>query len=656
MFNMLRFILAGTSSFALSSAALAGTLAEDAKAFGTREAVSDIAINKSGTKVAMLAAGPGTQTRIDLADVNSGQIVNLTKSEGNPQAFRSCEFDGDAYLVCYHSGVEPYDKYLFNFSGLVAIATDGSKMRSLREKSLNNIYISGADGAVVDWLPDDDGAVLLARYRSEQFSTGTLLGSGRSGVSVDRVDLGNLKFTTVQQPRQGATNFMTDGRGNIRFYWLDPTDRFGQITGETKFRYRTRNSNDWKEFGVVDKAGNGPLPVAVDPATDSAYVLERTNGRDALYSVKLDGSMARTLIASNPAVDIDSVIRLGPGDKVIGYSFADDRRQNVYFDPEYARLQRSLAKAIPNLPLIDFVGATPDGNKIIVLASGDTHAGTFYLFDKSSKHLSELAKVRPELGDRALAPVKPIQIPAADGVQIPAYLTLPPGHPGGKLPAIVMPHGGPEARDEWRFDWLPQFLAARGFAVIQPNFRGSAGYGEQWLAQNGFKNWRTSIGDVNSAGKYLIDQGIADPDRLAILGWSYGGYAALQSSVVAPDLYKAIVAIAPVTDLTMIKEEARDFADYRFMKDYVGSGPHVAEGSPLRRAAEIKSPVLLVHGDHDVNVSVPQSDRMAAALKSAGKQVEYLRFDRLDHYLDDSNARIQMLTKIGQFLEATLSK
>jgi dipeptidyl aminopeptidase/acylaminoacyl peptidase len=262
--------------------------------------------------------------------------------------------------------------------------------------------------------------------------------------------------------------------------------------------------------------------------------------------------------------------------------------------------------------------------------------------------------VRPELEGRALAPVKPVTIAAPDGVSIPAYLTLPPGKAAKGLPAVVLPHGGPSARDEWGFDWLAQFLAARGYAVLQPQYRGSAGFGDAWLNQNGFKNWRTSIGDVTASAKWLVSQGIADPNKLAILGWSYGGYAALQSAVVEPSLYKAVVAVAPVTDLQMAKDEARNFANFYLVEKEIGSGPHVAEGSPLRHAAEIQAPVLLIHGMMDNVVRVAESKAMDQALRGAGKQSELLTFKGLDHQLNDSDARTQMLTKIGELLDRTI--
>jgi dipeptidyl aminopeptidase/acylaminoacyl peptidase len=291
---------------------------------------------------------------------------------------------------------------------------------------------------------------------------------------------------------------------------------------------------------------------------------------------------------------------------------------------------------------------------LLILARGDADPGSYYYYDKISHHLDEVERVRPALEGRTLASVRTISVKASDGVQIPAYLTLPPGSSGKNLPAVVLPHGGPSSRDAWGFDWLAQFLAARGYAVIQPNYRGSAGYGDQWMGSNGFQNWRTAINDVTDSARYLVTQGIADPKRLAIVGWSYGGYAALQSAAVEPTLYKAAVAIAPVTDLAMLKEEAEHYTNSRLVNDFVGSGPHVVQGSPLQRASEIKIPVLMFHGDMDLNVGIAESDKMVAALRADGDDASLVRFKGLDHQLDDSDARIEMLTKIGQFLERTI--
>jgi dipeptidyl aminopeptidase/acylaminoacyl peptidase len=247
-----------------------------------------------------------------------------------------------------------------------------------------------------------------------------------------------------------------------------------------------------------------------------------------------------------------------------------------------------------------------------------------------------------------------VTYPAADGTQIPAYLTLPPGSDGRNLPAIVLPHGGPSARDEWGFDWLPQYLAQLGYAVLQPNYRGSAGYGEQWLQQNGFRSWRTSIGDITAGARWLVQQGVADRSRMAIVGWSYGGYAALQSGATEPDLFKAIVAIAPVTDLQQLKDDFRGFTSARNIAEEIGEGPHIREGSPLPNAARITAPVLLFHGDRDFNVLVGHSRRMDAALHEAGRRSELVVFPNLEHDLASNDARRQMLERIRTFLAANL--
>ena len=161
--------------------------------------------------------------------------------------------------------------------------------------------------------------------------------------------------------------------------------------------------------------------------------------------------------------------------------------------------------------------------------------------------------------------------------------------------------------------------------------------------------------DLNDALAWAAKQGIADPKRMAIVGWSYGGYAALLSAIIEPSLFKAVVAIAPVTDLGMLKEDSRDYTNSLIVSDEVGSGPHVAEASPLRRADAIQAPVLLIHGDMDFNVNVRHSKQMAAALKSAGKRVDYLEFKGLDHQLDDSDVRVLMLAKMGKLLDDTIS-
>jgi len=420
--------------------------------------------------------------------------------------------------------------------------------------------------------------------------------------------------------------------------------------------YRTPDGGRWRPLGDYDTlTGEGQSPLAVDPTLNAAYVLRKLEGRRALYRVLLDGSEASALVHANAQVDIDDVVRVGRGTRVIGVTFADAARRKVYFDPDFAQLARTLGRAIPNLPLIDFVETSLDGGRILVHGGSDADPGRYFVYDRSTRSLNEIMLDRPQLENVRLAAVRSITYPASDGVQIPAYLTLPAGGDGRNLPAVLLPHGGPGARDEWGFDWLAQYLVHQGYAVLQPNYRGSAGYGDDWLQRNGFRSWRTSIGDIASGARWLAAQGIADPRRTAILGWSYGGYAALQSGVVEPGLFKAIVAIAPVTDLQQVKDDVRMFTIRRNVAEYIGSGPHIAEGSPLRHAERIAAPVLLFHGDRDVNVPIVHSRRMDQALREAGKRSELVLFPGLEHDLADSEARSRMLRRIGAFLEAELA-
>ena len=635
-----------------------GNLAEQAKAFGSRENVQAMAMSPSGTKVAMLAAGPGSVTVLQVADLTNGHITNLTKSEGRPQYLRWCDFAGETRLVCRHSGIESISGQLLGFGRLFTIKTDGQDMKELGQRSSDrDRYMRQFDGSVVDWLRGQNGAVLMQRaYVPEVGTTGHLISRTKEGLGVDRLDLETLQSSQVEPPRDGVESYLTDGRANVRLQTIPNFDRnSGNLTGKMQIKYRTAGARDWRDLGMYDvQTGQGIYPLEIDADTDSLYALKKLNGRDALYRIKLDSGRAETLIASEKEVDIDGVVRLGTGLRVVGYTFADDRRRTVYFDPELSALQKALAKAVPNQPVIDFQGASADGQKLLILVSGDTNPGTFYRFDRATKQLAEIGPIQPDLQQRPLATVKSIRVTAADGASIPAYLTLPARGTGKNLGAVVMPHGGPSARDEWGFDWLAQFLAARGYAVIQPNYRGSAGYGQDWLNENGFRGWRTSIGDVTASAKYLVSQGIADPNRLAIMGWSYGGYAALQSVATEPSLYKAAIAIAPVTDLDQLRKDASGYTNERIVKDFVGTGVHLSEGSPLWNVSAIRVPVLLAHGDQDANVAIGQSERMNAALKSSGKPVEFLRFAGLDHQLDDSNARVQLLTRVGTLLHQTI--
>ena len=632
-------------------------LASDAKAFGARDAVIAPDLSADGSQVVYITPATGRKSVAVKGNLDTGQFSTVASSDGDPEILRWCNFVSSTRSVCQITGTVKNNLFeLLGFSRLVSLSNDGTDAKLLGQTdSFYDAWIRQVDAQVVDWLDGTDGKVLIERqYVPEEGKIGTRFVRTKVGLGVDRIDTRNLTSDSVEQPHDEVSGYMSDGRGHVRLMEMPETTTpsSGTLTGRVRYLYRPADSRDWKTLGTSDTKDFQPL--AIDAEANRLYALKKKDGRFALYGINLGGSLAETLVAENPRVDIDDVVRFGDGQRVIGYTYVEDKRTTVYFDPEFKALAESLSRVLPQLPLVGFVDSSHDGRKLLIHAGSDSDPGRYYVFDRDKKALTPAMIDRPELEGRTLASVKPITITAADGTAIPAYLTLPPGKPAKGLPAVVLPHGGPSSRDEWGFSWLAQFLAARGYAVLQPQYRGSAGFGDTWLNDNGFKNWRTSIGDITTSTKWLAAQGIADPDRTAILGWSYGGYAALQSAATEPSLYKAVIAIAPVTDLAMLKNDFRDFTIKEIVEKEVGSGPHVAEGSPLRHAADIRVPVLLVHGDLDTNVKIAHSEKMDAALKAAGKQSELLTFKGLNHQLDDSDARTQMLTRIGELLERTI--
>ncbi|HET9397380.1 MAG TPA: alpha/beta fold hydrolase [Sphingomicrobium sp.] len=649
-------LLAGTASGALGEVM---PLDQAAKRFGIRESAKQADLSPSGRKIVYLAAGAGAQTIAKVYDLDTKKTVSLIASSGNPETLRWCEFATETQLICRYSGNAEVEGVLLGFSRLATLSLVGKDVRSLGSKRAGyDMYIRQNDGAVLDWLPDAEGSVLMSRtYVPKVEERATNIKDERLGLGVDRVELATLRSRPVEEPRRQASHYMTDGRGNVRIMGEAESDNVGQLKGITTFRFRKAGKREWERLGAYNSQDDvGMWPVAIEQSTDSVYILEDLNGRDALYRMPLDGSGAKTLIAKNDYVDIDGVVRIDRGLPVIGYSYTDDRGRTVYFDPEFKKLASALGRALPQTPMIEFAAASRDAKTLLVHASSDTDPGAYYVLNRTTKQMEPVLLSRELVQPDQLAPVKSISYPAADGKMIPAYLTMSKDGPAKGRPAVILPHGGPSSRDSWGFDWLAQFLAARGYAVIQPNYRGSAGYGDEFLGENAFRDWKTAMSDISDSGKYLVAQGIADPGKLAILGWSYGGYAALQSASLEPDRYKAVIAIAPVTDLAMLKRDYYEFTSSKLARETIGSGEHLKPGSPLQNASRIKAPVLLVHGDMDINVRSRHSAEMAEALREARRPVEFVRHKELDHYLDDSNARTEMLIKIGQLLDRTIGK
>jgi acetyl esterase/lipase len=635
-----------------------------AKAFGARPRVEYVSLSPDGLSVAYVAATTGQGSVVYVQSLAKGATLAtkpILGASGKPERLGGCDWVSNQRLVCVIYGVVANGLLLepVEVSRLIAINTDGTQMQLLSTR--DNYFTRGfqlGGGNIVDWLPDEDGAVLMTRVYLPDDHTGSHIGSSKRGIAIDRVDTQTLAARTIEQPSDDAVAYISDGRGIIRI--MGVKSRRGAMggydSGNIAYYYRKADSRDWLPMGeAVGEELNGFRPVAVDHDANLAYGYKKLDGRLALYTVALDGSLKEELVYARPDVDVGGLNRIGRRHRVVGVSYADDFSHYHFLDPDFEKLLASLAKALPGQPSLRVTDSSMDEGKLLIRAGSDKDPGVYYLFDKKLRQLETLLAVRADLEGVKLASVKPVHYQAADGTMIPGYLTLPPGVESPKdLPAIVMPHGGPSARDYWGFDWLAQFYASRGYAVLQPNFRGSKGYGDDFFKQNGFRSWPTAIGDVLDAGKWLVAQGIASPDKLAVVGWSYGGYAALQSAVVDPSVFKAVIAVAPVTDLLELKEQHRQWSDFLVMTREIGEGPHVREGSPALNAAKIKVPVLLFHGEMDRNVLIRQSKEMADSLAAAGVPHELVTWPNLDHQLDDSAVRAEMLRRSDAFLRKAM--
>lgn len=330
-------------------------------------------------------------------------------------------------------------------------------------------------------------------------------------------------------------------------------------------------------------------------------------------------------------VDLSGVIFSDRTDELVATVWLDDRPRFSWHDEDWAQDYALLREQLPELD-ISFGASTLDERLQIINASGAREPGITWLFDRDSGELTHLFTIRENLPREHLAEVRPVRYESSDGLEIPAYLTLPKGVAAENLPLVVVPHGGPWARDRWGYDALAQFLANRGYAVLQPNFRGSTGYGKAFL-DAGNREWGNKMQDDITWGvRHLIDEGIADPDRVGIMGGSYGGYAALAGLAFTPQLYAAGVSlVGPSNLITLLGsippywEAAREMFHERMGDPSTPEGrAQLERQSPLNSADDIEAPLLVIQGANDPRVKTAESEQIVVALRERGFPVEYL--------------------------------
>jgi dipeptidyl aminopeptidase/acylaminoacyl peptidase len=339
------------------------------------------------------------------------------------------------------------------------------------------------------------------------------------------------------------------------------------------------------------------------------------------------------LVESDPLkrVDFGNASFSEVSDELIATSYDDERERLYWKDKSFEADYKNLQKQLPGKEL-NFGSSTKDEKLFIVVANADTDPGSVYLYDRNTKKLTLQYQAREKLNRAYLAPMKAVKYPSSDGLEIPAYLTLPKGVEARNLPAVIVPHGGPWYRDSWGYNSFAQFLANRGYVVLQPNFRGSTGYGKKFI-DAGNKQWGNKMqDDVTWGAKYLIAQGIADPKRVGIMGGSYGGYATLAGVAFTPDVYAAGVSIVGPSNLITLLESIPPYWEQIRKLFYERMGdPNTPEGkaqllrqSPLTAADKIKTPLLVIQGANDPRVTKRESDQIVVALRDRGFPVEYM--------------------------------
>jgi alpha-beta hydrolase superfamily lysophospholipase len=649
------------ASFALLLLASTASIAQDAKpvdaaaAFGARPSVSDIALSPDGSSLAYVSAAPGSGSVLYTIDLTKGsEPKSALYSDGRPERIEKCHWVSNQRLACLIGQVVSNGEFLMRVTRWVALDRDGSAIKLLSTAS-NEHTVGYAlwGGAVIDWLPEEDGAALMTRQYLPDEHLSSHIGSALKGQGVDWIDTRSMQIKPVERPGESAYQYLTDGHGTVRIMAVEQSkSAAGGETGLLDYRYRKPGSREWLKLAEFNRKDNsGFQAVAVDRDSNLVYGSKLLDGRSAIYTMALDGSLAEKLVCSRPDVDIGGLRKVGRRNHVVAAYYFSDVRRSIYVDPDFQRVSDTLTRALPGAPSVNIYDSSDDEKKLLTLANAADDPGHYYLFDRGSKQLRPLLSARMALQGYKFSKMQLVQYPVSESAMVSGYLTLPLGSELAQgLPAIVLLRSSVEADEDWGSNWLAQYYAARGFLVLQANIRGTAGFGDRSPGHSPFKSWRMSVGDALDAGHWLVRQGMADPSKLFIVGWSFGGYVALQSAVVEPDLFKAVVAIGPITDLPMLKEQWRGWSNFGLIDDYVGAGPVLREGSPAQNAARIKVPVLLFHGALDRVASIRQSQHMSDALQSAGVKHELVTWEQLGADIDDSNARAQLLRKSDDFL------
>jgi dipeptidyl aminopeptidase/acylaminoacyl peptidase len=424
------------------------------------------------------------------------------------------------------------------------------------------------------------------------------------------------------------------------------------------YRVLARSGLGWHEIFHQEK--RDPLTLLA-PSADGSMILALgalADGGAKLWGLPLDGSPPR-VVAADDGREVQSVVWDDFARLPVAVVLEGPGTPNQWIDPDARQRFETLLKTFPGMQ-VGIGSESRDHQRLVVTVATASTPAVFYLVDFRTHHAEIVGEQYPDLAHASLGQVRAITYKARDGTDIPAYLTLPPDATPANLPLVVLPHGGPEARDFPEFDWWAQFLATRGYAVLQPQFRGSTGFGTAFRLAGRLQWGGLMQDDVTDGVKSLVAQGIADAHRVCIVGASYGGYVALAGAAYTPDLYVCAVSINGVSDLPQAqywieRHSGSDSNSLAYWHESMGS--HLADlqaHSPRDSIGTIRVPLLIMYSADDTVVPPEQSLQMARALSRAGKSVRLVKLAGDDHALSRSQTRTQMLTELESFLALQL--
>jgi dipeptidyl aminopeptidase/acylaminoacyl peptidase len=495
----------------------------------------------------------------------------------------------------------------------------------------------GTKAQIVDPLVDHPGRMLVATNRRN-----------KEAFDVYDLDLATGELKLVAENPGRIIDWGTDHDGKLRY--AIATDGVNHT-----YLYRDDPSQPLKPV-LTTSFRERFQPQGFTPDNRKLYAISNL-GRDKTAVVLVDPATAKEerVVYARDDYDVQG-IEFSKKRKVITHANVETwRPERHFFDETTARMYAALEKQLPGMHVY-VQSSTDDEDVMVVAASNDRTSGTRYLYDRRTDKLTKLGDVAPWLDPAHMASVKPIQYTSRDGLTIHGYLTLPPGRPAKGLPVVVNPHGGPWARDSWGYNPEVQFLANRGYAVLQVNFRGSIGYGRKfWEAS--FGQWGLSMqDDVADGALWLVKEGIADPKRICIYGGSYGGYATLMGLVRTPDLYACGIDFVGVANLTTFLKTIPPYWKpmLEMFYEMVGNPDKDAERlratSPVFHADRIKAPLLIAQGARDPRVNKDESDQMVAAMRKRGVEVEYIVKDNEGHGFANEENKLEFYGAVERFL------